>query len=471
MSPESPPPLFSPGDSVAVLGLGVSGTAASLLLHQMGANVYASDAFSGPLQKEGAERLRARGIAAEEGHHNVNRILGAGLVVTSPGIPPTAEIRRTVVEAGVPTVAEIEVAYRHLRSRVIGVTGTNGKTTTTALCGHLLRKAGVDAITAGNIGRPLSSVASMPKQPEWVVVELSSFQLADLHVFRPEIGILTNLAPDHLDWYPNIDRYFGDKARMFQNATESSCWVLNLDNPESVDLAGSAPGTRYLASLEEHEELGGFVDGGGTLVQRLREGESEPWLHRDELRLVGAHNVMNGLLAGLAAAIVGCPATALGEGLSSFDGLPHRLQRIGEWDGILWINDSKATNTSATKVALNAFQRPLVPLLGGRHKGQSYRGLIPSLKKNARAVVCYGEAAPQLVRELGEAVRVEVGSGLPQVTRLAKRLAEPGDVVLLSPACSSYDMFPNYQERGRTFVRCVHESHGEYPAPESDEIL
>ncbi len=465
MSSAGGSPLFSPGDAVAVLGLGVSGSAAARLAHSLGADVYASDAFEGPSQREAVARLGEQGIAAEAGRHDVERILAARLVVTSPGIAPTAEIRRTVADAAVPTVAEIEVAFQHLESRVIGITGTNGKTTTTALCGHILQQAGVDSITAGNIGRPLSEVAMMEEQPAWVVVELSSFQLADLHAFRPAIGVLLNLAPDHLDWYTSLERYYQDKARLFANADEDSRWVLNADDHDVLAMANSATGEHYRASIAAHDGLGAFVDGAGDLVHRLEGGtEPERWLPADQMRLVGEHNVMNGLLAGLAAALAGCDSQSIGAGLASFEGLPHRLQRVGEFDDVLWVNDSKGTNVSATRVALNAFRRPLVALLGGRHKGEPYTSLVSPLAANARAVIAFGEAAPQIVRELGDAVPMGVAGGMRQLVRLARESAEPGDVVLFSPACSSYDMYPNYRERGHAFERCVLEAYGE-PVP------
>lgn len=469
MAPDDRSPLFAPGDPVAVLGLGVSGTAAARLVHSLGAEVYASDAFEGPGQREAAKALAGEGIAAEVGRHDVERILDARLVVTSPGIAPSAEIRRTVSDAGVPTVAEIEVAYRHLASRVIGITGTNGKTTTTALCGHLLKQAGLDALTAGNIGRPLSEVCMLERQPDWVVVELSSFQLADLRAFRPSIGVLVNLAADHLDWYPSLERYYEDKARLFANADADSLWVLNGDDADVLAMTAPVAGRRVLASIEGAVEAGAWLDAAGDLAYRLDvEEEAAPWLGAGDLQLVGAHNVMNALLAALAAALAGCDAAAIGAGLASFRGLPHRLQRVGEFEGVLWVNDSKGTNLSATKVALNAFRRPLVALLGGRHKGESYHGLAPALRANARAVIAFGEAAPRIVRELGDAAPVDVAGSVAELVRLARRASEPGDVVLFSPACSSYDMFPDYEARGRAFERCVLASYGEDGAESAD---
>lgn len=461
MNTEKSASLFLSGDAISVLGLGVSGSAAARLAHAHGAEVYASDASDGPAQRDAAERLKAEGIDAKAGHHDVERILASRLVITSPGIAPSTDIRRAIKAAEVPIVAEIEMAFRYLKSYVIGITGTNGKTTTTALCGHLLQRAGINSITAGNIGRPLSDVVMSENQPDWVVVELSSFQLSDVKSFQPTIGVLINLATDHLDRYPNLECYHADKARLFVNADEDSQWVLNGNDAEVLAMAGAVPGQKYLASLTAHEELGAFVNQSGHLIQRLDlDTVPEPWINVDELQLLGQHNVMNSLLAGLAAALAGCKSEAIGVGLASFDGLPHRLQRVGEYNGVLWINDSKGTNVSAAKSAIAAFERPVVSLLGGRHKGESYASLLPVLRERARSVITFGEAAPQIVRELGDVISVEIAHGIEDVVELARKVAQVGDVVLLSPACSSFDMFSNYQERGYTFERCVKSAHG-----------
>ena len=226
-------------------------------------------------------------------------------------------------------------------------------------------------------------------------------------------------------------------------------------------MAAPAAGEKLFASLASHEEPGAFPLPDGTLAQRLEAGgQPEPWPGSAELKLLGQHNVMNALLAGLAAALAGCEPESIGRGLASFEGLPHRLQPVGEYDGVLWVNDSKATNISATKVALGAFDRPLIALLGGRHKGEPYGSLVPALAENSRAVVAFGEAAPKIVREVGEAVPLRIVSGMDQLVQTARELARPGDAVLFSPACSSYDMFPNYEERGRAFERAVAEAHG-----------
>jgi UDP-N-acetylmuramoylalanine--D-glutamate ligase len=443
--------LVRKGDRVSVLGLGVSGEAAALLAASLGARVYASDIKAGNGQEATAARLRDEGVEAEVGCHDMDRILASDLVVVSPGISPSSEVRHEVSIAGIPTVAEVELAYSRLGSRVIGVTGTNGKTTTTVLIGHLLRESGLTVETAGNVGRALSEVALSVNQPEWAVVELSSFQLADIENFATHIGVLLNLAPDHLDRYRDVTSYYGDKRRMFGTGTDGSRWVLNADDDEVMRLAADAPGTTYLFSLDGPVGEGAWLDAEDRLVARI-DGESHRWAAADELLLLGRHNVANALAAGLVAALAGCSDEDIARGLRSFQPLEHRLEPLGTLNGALWVNDSKATNISATGVALDAFDCPVVLLLGGRHKGEPYSSIANQVAARVRAIVAFGEAAPRIVADLEGVVPIlEVENGLEATARCAARTAEPGDVVLLSPACSSYDMFPNYRERGRVF--------------------
>jgi len=447
---------FQPGQRVSVIGLGSSGVAAARLARDRGGEVYASDLVAGERQRKAAKALRADGIDAEAGGHDLEKVLSSDLVVMSPGVDPATEIRREIRDAELRTVAEIELAYRFLNVPLIAITGTNGKTTTTALCGHVLRTAGMDAVTAGNIGQPLSDVARRETAPEWVVVEVSSFQLADIRLFRPDVGVLLNLAPDHLDRYRNVDRYYEDKRRLFSNATEESHWVLNAEDRDVLALADGVAGRRYHFSTERRLTEGAFLDPERRL--RLETGErSETWARVEELRLVGRHNVANALAAGLAAAIVGCEGTVIGDGLRSFEALPHRLEPvIRDDEGVLWVNDSKATNVSATSVAVRAFEEPVVLLMGGRGKGEPFGRLAPLLTGHVRGLVAFGESAPRVVAELGDAVPfVRTETGMEGVVRAAAALAEPGDVALFSPACSSHDMFPDYRARGEAFERAV----------------
>ena len=450
-------PAFDPGTRVAILGLGVSGIAAARLAHRHGARVYASDASSGPNPAEAATELRGEGIDAEAGSHDMDRILASELVVTSPGIGPFSQVRQAVTRAGIPTIAEVELAYRWLRSRVIGITGTNGKTTATQLTTHLLTRSGIDAEAVGNVGRPLSECVLSERQPDWVVVELSSFQLADLVNFESEIGVLLNLAPDHLDRYRDLDSYYADKARLFERCSEDPAWVLNADDPAVVELAGAAPGRRFLYSTDREVELGAWVGETGEMLGRIEIGTSpRRWAGMDDVRLLGRHNRSNALAACLAAVLAGADPDSFPPALRDFEGLPHRLQAVAERGGVLWVNDSKATNVAAAVAAVTAFDRPLVLLLGGRHKGQPYTAIADAARERARAVIAFGEAAPLIVPALQDAVDIVVTeSGLDAAVQAAARIARPGDVVLLAPACSSYDMFPDYTVRGRAFEAAV----------------
>lgn len=448
-------PAFEPGARVAVLGLGLSGAAAARLARLRGGAVYASDVASEPGPAAVAERLRAEGIDAEAGGHDMARILAADLVVASPGISPFSAVRQAIHEAGIRTIAEVELAWRDLRSRVVGITGTNGKTTATRLAAHLMEGAGFRVEAVGNIGRPLSELVMTESQPDWVVVELSSFQLADLETFASDVGVLLNLAPDHLDRYRDLASYYGDKARLFDNAAPGARWVLNADDPAVLDLAADARGDRYLFSLRGEVARGAWWDAEGALQARLGPEADAPavrWAHRSDLPILGPHNAANAAAAGLAAVLAGADPASLASSLRSYRGLPHRLQPLGERGGVLWVNDSKATNVAATVAALRSFERPVVLLLGGRHKGEPYGEIARAAAGRVRAVVAFGEAAPRIVSDLQGAVEtLHVETGMDGVVRAAEELARPGDVVLLAPACSSFDMFPNYAERGRAF--------------------
>ncbi|HYW06315.1 MAG TPA: UDP-N-acetylmuramoyl-L-alanine--D-glutamate ligase, partial [Longimicrobium sp.] len=441
------------GETIGVLGLARSGAAAARLALARGARVYASDMGDGPDAREAAEAIRALGGDAETGGHDVTKLAACDRIVLSPGIPPTAAILRDPALAGVPVVPEIELAFEQLDARVIGITGTNGKTTVTALLEHILREAGRDAVAGGNIGTALSELALRDPQPEIAVVETSSFQLGMIRGFAPAIGVLTNLAPDHLDWYPDVEAYYADKANLFLNATIESRWVLNAEDVRARDLIGGAPGERFffrVATQPEAGERGGYLNPEGWLT--LNVSGEESLVPARELRILGPHNAANALAAAVAARLAGADAAAIGRALRSFEAPPHRLQPVGERDGVLWINDSKATNIASTRVAVRGMRRPVVLMLGGRHKGEPYTELLPELDGNVRAVVAYGEAAATVESDLAGHVTVErVDGAFEEAVARAHALARPGDAILLSPACSSFDMFANYEERGRRF--------------------
>jgi UDP-N-acetylmuramoylalanine--D-glutamate ligase len=438
------------GREVSAVGLGKSGVAATLLLRDRGIPVYASDTGSGPTFEEWATQLRAAGAAVQLGGHDLDRIARSVAVVVAPGVPPDVPALEAARRAGVPIHAEVDVGFVALRgTRCIGITGTNGKTTTTSLIAHVLVAGGLRAETGGNIGRPLCDVARSPAPPDWLALELSSFQLHDAPNLRPAIGVLTNLAPNHLDRYRTLEEYYGDKALLFRNADAESVWISNADDPSVQAMVGPVPGRHLRFSVRDRAD-GGYDRAGN----RLMLGGS-PLLPRAELPLLGDHNVANALTAALAASAAGVPVDRIAAGLRTFRAIPHRVEPIREVEGVLWINDSKSTNITSTEVAVAALDRPFVLLLGGRHKGEPYTRLVEPLKGRCRAVVAYGEAGPLVIEDLGGSLEVVSAGSFDEVLAAARRLARPGDAVLLSPACSSYDMFRNYEERGARFRQAV----------------
>jgi UDP-N-acetylmuramoylalanine--D-glutamate ligase len=451
-----------PAGEIAVIGLGKSGRAVGTLLARDGHQVYASDASASEAASTTAAALAALGAATDVGSHDLERIARAALVVASPGVPPAAPPLAAAARAGVPVVGEIEVALHYLPGlQYIAVTGTNGKTTTTALIGHLLRALGHEAVDAGNIGLPLASVALMSSPPEWVALELSSFQLHDTPSVNPTVGVLTNLAPDHLDRYAGVEEYYADKARLFSNARRDSRWVVNADDARAMEMVSDVKGNLSTFSVREPSfwslrRADAWLD---RATGTLRHADGAIVL-RDEFPLLGDHNVANALAAWLAV-VAATDALAepgaderLAAGLRTFHALAHRMEPVGEFDGVQWINDSKATNVASTLVALEGMRRPYVLLLGGRHKGEPYTALAEPFRKFGKAIIAYGEAGEQVERDLGAMAPVErLGSSFDAVVERARALTVPGDAVLLSPACSSYDMFNNYEERGAEFRR------------------
>ena len=445
-----------PRGEIAVIGLGRSGLAAARLLAREGARVYASDAGSSASVQAAATALCAEGISADVGAHDIARIRAASLVVVSPGVPPEAPPIAAARDAGVPVVGEVEVALHALRGvPYIAITGTNGKSTVTALAAHLLSALGHRAVAAGNIGRALSDVALDTNRPEWIALEISSFQLHDTPSLSPTVGVLTNLSPDHLDRYPSVAAYYADKQLLYRNASDASQWVVNADDIPARDLLYGSAGRHWGFSRSDGQAAAHYDAAHEQFVLF-----GEPLAPRGSLPLLGAHNVENALAALLAVMVADDAHRSenarirLAAALQTFRGLPHRLEVVADVDGVRWINDSKATNVSSARVAIEAMRQPTVVLLGGKHKGEPYTSLIAPLKAHATRVIAYGEAEPLIVADLQGHVPLERGgSSFEDVMQRARAAARPGDAVLLAPACSSFDMFANYEARGDTFTR------------------
>ena len=440
------------GSRVAIIGLGESGAAAARLSFAKGGDTYVSDMRADAKTRSRGTELRALGVDVDEGRHDERRIESADLVVVSPGIPPDVPVLSHLRKRGVGWISELEFAFRFFRAPLVAVTGTNGKTTTAALTAHLMRAGGKTVGLGGNIGADYGHAASLlaltEPTPDWFVVEVSSFQLQCVDRFRPTVGVVTNLAPDHLDRYGSLEEYYSDKANLFRNSGPDSKWVLPI-SPDVDRIAGEASGDRYRFSVDTVGESGAFLDGSWLT---LKLGESTPVLESSDLPLLGRHNIENALAALVVAGLAKVGTAAAAEGLRTFAPLPHRLESVIEVKRVLWVNDSKATNVAATRSALESLDRPIVVLLGGVDKGESFTPLRRPLKEKARAAVVFGEAGDRIERELAGSTRLRrVAAGFESAVSTAAGLAEPGDILLLSPATSSYDMFAGYQQRGDAF--------------------
>ena len=450
---EALPAAWARGE-ISVIGLARSGRAVAELLRRAGADVYASDAGAGHAVLRATLHLAPLGVDVEHGGHDLARIARSALVVASPGVPPDAPPLKAARDVGVPIVGELEIALQFLpHERYIAITGTNGKTTTTALVERLLHGLGYDAVAAGNIGTPLSEIALRERQPDWIALETSSFQLHDTPSIAPAAGILTNLSANHLDRYDSVEAYYADKSVLFRNADDRSVWVSNADDEAVQQMVAGVRG-RHLKFSTSGLVADGYFDRASNALMVL----GAPLISRSELHLLGDHNVANALAAALA--VIGADAlhaspkhrALMADALRSFRALEHRIEPAGLYGDVEWINDSKSTNVASTLVALRGMQQPTVLLLGGRHKGEPYTALGDELKRTVKQVIAYGEAGETIAGDLKGVVPVEVlGSTFEEVIARARDLAERGDVVLLSPACSSYDMFDNYEERGRVF--------------------
>ncbi len=452
---------FGARDSVLVIGLGRSGLASVEVLRERGVSVYATDEKApGELAEPIAtvERLGARFVPPAGVDALAARITSA---VLSPGVPPTSPVVQAVNRANLPVVGEIELAYRFCKAPIIAVTGTKGKSTTTALIGHLLRACGMNARVGGNIGNPLIKEVIGAGEGDWVVAEVSSFQLETIRAFKPRIAVLLNLSPDHLDRYYSMEEYAEAKYRIFANQGLNDWFVGNLDDPRIAQLHWRYGENRVQArqlwfTLKEHEEWATMFRRDGTLTYVPVAGDPRPvsLVGRDAIALPGQHNVRNAMAALLAALAAGCEPAGLRDAISSFRAMPHRLESVSEIDGVLFVDDSKSTNPHSTIAALSSFQRPVILIAGGRAKGTAFDELGAAIRRRAKAVVAIGEAAGDIVRA-GEGVPAIRASSMEDAVRRARELSAPGDVVLLSPACASFDMFASAEDRGERFAAAV----------------
>jgi UDP-N-acetylmuramoylalanine--D-glutamate ligase len=440
------------GKRVLVVGLARTGIAASLFCAARGARVTATESRPEADVAEAAEKLRAAGCQLELGGHTEASFLEQDLIIPSPGVPADAPLLEAARGKGIPVWSEIELAWRFLKGRLIGITGSNGKTTTTSLVAHILETAKLPVILAGNIGTPVISRVEDSSDESLTVAELSSFQLELIEKFRPNIAVFLNLTPDHLDRHPSLAAYGKAKARIFENQTETDSAVLNADDPATTPYAPSRPQV-YWFSRSKRVAQGAFLRGEEVVFRR--EGEETVLLRRGDIGLRGEHNVEN-VLAGVSAAhLAGAGPEVIGEGVRSFAGVEHRLEFVAEIGGVSYYNDSKATNVDATLKALDAFPGRLYVILGGKDKGSDYTVLREALRRKAVAALLIGAAAEKIERQIAGSVPIVRAETLECAIRVAAERAQAGDTVLLAPACASFDQFDNYEHRGRVFKQLV----------------
>jgi UDP-N-acetylmuramoylalanine--D-glutamate ligase len=441
------PPM--PRGPFLVVGLARSGQAAARLLAGRGEVVRAVD--SG--HPEGAAGLAEVGVEVHLDTDGLAQLEGTHTVVKSPGVPREAAVIAAARERGIGVTGELELAWRALPNRTVAVTGTNGKTTTVELLGHLWSAGGEPVAVAGNVGTPLASLVGEVEPDATVVCEASSFQLEDTDLFAPECAVFLNLAPDHLDRHGTIEEYLAAKLRIFANQGNDDVAVFNEDDPAlaGVDLGGCA------------RRVGFCVGAGPDCEVSLAEGtifyDGEPLIAVSELGLFGEHNVANAMAAAAAALSVGLDSEAVREGLRSFAGVPHRLERVAEIGGVQFVNDSKATNVASATVGLRAFAGGVHAILGGSDKGEPFAPLVEPLRERAVAAYLLGATAERMAAELAPAraggVELHRCRDLEDAVRRAAAAAAPGDVVLLSPACASFDAFPDFEARGERFREVV----------------
>jgi len=449
-----PGPVELKNKRVLVVGLARTGVATALFCTERGAAVTATDTRNEDEIGDAVGKLRDAAAKLELGGHNESTFLQQDLIIPSPGVPADAPLLQAARAKGITIWSEIELAYRFRQGKLIGITGSNGKTTTTSLVEHILRTASLPTILAGNIGTPLISCVARMAHDTVTVVELSSFQLELIQEFRTDISVFLNLTPDHLDRHRTMELYSKAKARIFENQREEDFAVLNADDPATTPLAPTRPHV-YWFSRKQRAAQGAFLRGDDIVFRD--DGKEELVVKRDEVPLPGAHNLENVLAAIAAARIAGACAKAVAEGVRTFAGVEHRLEFVAEINGVRYYNDSKATNVDATLKALDSFPGRILVILGGKDKGSDYTALQAPLREKSILALLIGAAADKIASQIDGSVAIERAGTLERAVEIASHAARSGDVVLLAPACASFDQFENYEHRGRVFKALVHE--------------
>ena len=444
------------GKRFSIIGAARSGIAVAGLLSGQGAQVFVSDKAPPAKMEKVAAELTGKGIAHEFGSNSA-RVLDADVVVLSPGVPSDMPLVAGALDRGIPVVSEIEVASWFCPAPIVAITGTNGKTTTTALTGRMFGDARYPNIVAGNIGNAFSQSVRELTGDAVAILEISSFQLDHIRTFRPKVAVWLNVTPDHLDRYGHsYEKYILSKCRVFENQSEGDVLIYNADDEtEKSYVERLAPPSVEKMSFSVRGRVGegAFVEEGRIRIRC--KGVETDVIPLGEMSIPGMHNVYNAMAATLSATVMGVSTASIRGTLRNFKGVEHRLEFVREVNGVAYVNDSKATNVDSVWYALQSFERPIVLFLGGRDKGNDYARLRDLVKKHVRAIVAIGESADKVTQAFSGIVNVTTAAGMEEAVQTASRLAQPGDVVLLSPACASFDWFENYEHRGRVFKQLV----------------
>ena len=438
---------------IVILGAGESGTGAAILAKVKGYDVFVSD--FGTIRDQYKTELLNHSIEFEEGKHSEDRVLNASLIIKSPGIPDKAEIIKKIKTKGIPIVDEIEFASRFIKGKVIAITGTNGKTTTTLLTYHLMKSAGLNVALAGNVGESLARKVANENY-DWYVIEMSSFQLDGTKAFKPEIGVLLNITPDHLDRYEyQMQNYIDSKFRLVQSMSKENHFIYYSDDKvitEAIQKKSILPESVKI-SLKNDSKASAHFDGE---KMSFVFGNDSFSIAQDETTLKGRHNLINTMSAVAAVFLAGVSVTAIKEGLKTFKNAPHRLESIATIGGVEFVNDSKATNVDSVFYGLGSYEGPLVWIAGGIDKGNDYKLIEEQVRKKVRVLICLGKDNEKLKKAFSGVVKeVYETQNVKELAQLALKVSKEGDVVLLSPACASFDLFKNYEDRGTQFRNAV----------------
>jgi UDP-N-acetylmuramoylalanine--D-glutamate ligase len=447
------------GTNVLVVGLGATGVATARFLHDRGARVTVSEVRDAAAVLPALRTLRERGIAVETGGHRLPAFLAADLIVVSPGVALESPPLRAAAEKGAEIISEIELAYRFISIPIIAVTGTNGKTTTVKLTAEIFRRAGIEAFLGGNVGNPLIEYVLHGHRAQFIIAEISSFQLEGIRTFRPFISVLLNLQQDHLDRYASYGEYIAAKARIFANQRVNDYALLNADDADVQKLSPSIRATPLCFSASRPVPAG-IYHRNGRLHYRV--GDEQATFAADRLQLRGTHNLHNIMAAAAVSTLCGCSPDAVQHAIEEFKTLHHRLEFVLEHKGIRFYNDSKATNVGSVVSALESMSPPLILIAGGKDKGGEYEPLIPLLQEKVKALVLFGEAKHKMHEVLTSSTTVILADSIDDAFRRSVGEASPGDTILLSPACSSFDMFTSYEQRGDAFSALVRRFAGNH---------